>query len=229
PAVVLSNGFWRNTFGGDPSIVGRLMVLSGNSYTIVGVLGPDFRHPQTESGALGAVDPDVFAALRVVNPIAAGFRGVHFLRTYWRLKPSVSLDQGRTEMESIDQWLAERDPSQKKEARTILMSVQERMAGPTKPALLILFGAVGLVLLIASANFANLLLARAASRHQEVVIRAALGAGRLRLMRQMLTESVLLSLFGGAAGLVVAMWGLEFLIAMKPANLPRLTGVRLDA
>ncbi len=220
PVVVLAHGFWQRTFGGDPNIIGRSIQLSGKAYTVVGVMPVDFIMP-TET-------PDVWASVRVVNPIAAQFRGVHFLRTYIRLKPGVSLSQAIGEMEGIDQWLAEQYPEENKGRRTILLSLHDRIVANTRSALLILLGAVGLVLLIACANFANLLLARAAGRRQEVVIRAALGAGRWRLIRQMLTESTLLAVLGGAGGLLLAKWGVDLLTALQPANLPRLSTIGID-
>jgi len=220
PVVVLAHGFWQQTFGGDASIIGKPIQLSGKPYTVVGVMPADFIMP-TET-------PDLWASVRVVNPIAAQFRGVHFLRTYIRLKPDVTLSQARGEMESIDQWLAQQYPEENKGRRTSLLSLHERIVATSRSALLVLLGAVGLVLLIACANFANLLLARAAGRRQEIVIRAALGAGRWRLIRQMLTESTLLSVLGGAGGLLLAKWGVDLLTALKPANLPRLASIGID-
>ena len=220
PVVVLANGFWQNTFGGDPTIIGKPIQLSGKPYTVVGVMPADFIMP-TET-------PDLWASVRVVNPVAAQFRGVHFLRNYIRLKPGVTLSQARGEMESIDQWLAQQYPEDNKGRRTILLSLHERIVTTSRSALWILLGAVGLVLLIACANFANLLLARAAGRRQEIVIRAALGAGRWRLIRQMLTESTLLAVLGGAGGLLLAKWGVDLLTALKPANLPRLSSISID-
>ena len=220
PVVVLAHGFWQRSFGGDANIVGKTMQLSGKTYTVIGVMSPDFIMP-TEA-------PDLWASVRVVNPVAAQFRGVHFLRTYIRLKPGVSVSQARAEMEGIDQWLSQQYPEDNKGRRTVLLSLHERVVANTRPALLILLGAVGLVLLIACANFANLLLARAAGRRQEIVIRTALGAGRWRLIRQMLTESTLLAVLGGAGGLLLAKWGVDLLTAFKPANLPRASSIGID-
>lgn len=220
PVVVLAHGFWQRTFGGDANIIGKTIQLSGKPYTVIGVMPADFIMP-TEA-------PDVWASVRVVNPIAAQFRGVHFLRTYLRLKPDVSLSQALGEMEGIDQWLAQQYPEENKGRRTVLLSLHERIVANTRSTLLVLLGAVGLVLLIACANFANLLLTRAAGRRQEIVIRAALGAGRWRLIRQMLTESTMLSVLGGAGGLLLAKWGVDVLTALKPANLPRLSSIGID-
>ena len=220
PVVVLANGFWQRNFGGDANIIGKTIQLSGKTYTVIGVMPADFIMP--------VETPDVWASVRVVNPIAAQFRGVHFLRTYLRLKPGVSVSQALGEMEGIDQWLAQQYPQDNKGRRTVLLSLHERVVANTRSALLILLGAVGLVLLIACANFANLLLARAAGRRQEIVIRAALGARRGRLIRQMLTESTLLSVLGGAGGLLMAKWGVDLLTALKPANLPRLSSIGID-
>jgi putative ABC transport system permease protein len=220
PVIVLAYEFWQRTFGGDSNIIGRTMQLSGKAYTVIGVMPADFVMP-TEA-------PDLWASVRVVNPIAAQFRGVHFLRTYLRLKSGVSLNQALGEMEGIDQWLAQQYPEDNKGRHTVLLPLYDRVVASTRSALLILFGAVGLVLLIACANFANLLLARAAGRRQEIVIRSALGANRGRLIRQMLTESTLLAVLGGAAGLLLAKWGIDLLTALKPANLPRLSSIGID-
>jgi putative ABC transport system permease protein len=217
--IVLSHAIWLRQFGGDQGVVGRTVTLSGNSYTMVGVMPPDFKSPR------GATE--AWAPVQVVSP-GAPYRGVHFLRAYARLKPGVTIAQAQSEMGSIDRRLAEAFPAENSRRQTVVLSLHDRIVGQVKPALLILFGAVGLVLLIACVNFANLLLARTAARGQELVVRVALGAGRPRLTRQLLTESVLIALLGGAAGVALAIWGVDLLVAMKPANLPRLESIGVD-
>ncbi len=171
---------------------------------------------------------EAWTPVHVSNPVAANFRGVHFLKTYGRLAPGVTIDQARAEMQIVDQNLAAQYPAENKNRNTVLFALHERIVGETRRSLFILFAAVGFVLLIACANFANLLLARAAERQREFVIRGALGAGRWRLMRQLLIESLLLSLAGGVAAVVLAFWGTSLLVSFKPENLPRLTEIGVD-
>jgi len=218
--VVLSHSLWQRQFGGDQNIVGKSIPLSGNSYTVIGVMPPGFKSPRENSEA--------WTPVHVTNPLAANFRGVHFLRTYGRLAPGVTLPQASAEMRLIDEQLAKQYPADNKNRSTALIALQERIVGQSRNALLILFAAVGLVLLIACANFANLLLARGAERAREIVIRTALGAGRWRIMRQLLTESILIALAGGAIGVFLAWWGTQMLIALKPQNLPRLDEIGVD-
>ncbi|HEY9500845.1 MAG TPA: ABC transporter permease [Pyrinomonadaceae bacterium] len=219
--VVLSQAVWAREFNSDPRIVGKTMSLSGNVYTIIGVMPGSFVSPRDSTEA--------WTPVHVSNPVAANFRGVHFLRTYGRLAPSVTLEQARAEMRIIDQNLAEQTPAENKNRVSVLIPLHERIVGESRRSLLILFAAVSFVLLIACANFANLLLARAAEREREFVIRGALGAGRWRLMRQLLTESVLVSLTGGALAVLLAIWGTKLLVSFKPENLPRLDEIGVDA
>lgn len=218
--VVLGHELWQRQFSGDSQILGKTIPLSGNVYTVIGVMPAGFKSPRENAEA--------WTPVHISNPVAANFRSVHFLRTYARLTPGVTLPEASAEMRLIDQQLATQYPADNKNRSTALISLQERIVGESRRALLILFAAVSLVLLIACANFANLLLARAAERGREIVIRTALGAGRWRIIRQLLTESILISLAGGAVGVVIAWWGTSLLIALKPENLPRLQEIDVD-
>jgi len=218
--AMVSNHFWQNYLGSDPHTVGNTIHLGGNSYTVIGVMPASFAPPVEHA--------DVFVSLWVGDPGAAVQRDVHFMHTYWRLKTGVTLAQAQAELAAIDRRLAEQYPAEEKERTRQLVSLHEWLVGDVRPALLVLFGAVGLVLLIACANFASLLMVRASAGRQELVIRAALGAGRGRLIRKALTESVLLSVLGGGAGLLFAQWGTSMLLALKPEQLARLSGIHMD-
>ena len=218
--AMVSNHFWQDYLGSDPNAVGKTMELGGNSYTVIGVLPASFVPPRERA--------DVFVSLWVDDPGGAAERDLHFMHTYWRLKDGVTIAQAQTEMVAMDRRLAEQYPAEEKERKTILVPLQEWLVGDVRAALLVLFGAVGLVLLIGCANFASLLMMRAVAERQELVIRAALGAGRGRLIRKTLTESALLSVLGGAAGLVLAKWGTSMLLALRPERLARLSGIHID-
>jgi putative ABC transport system permease protein len=219
--VVVSYSFWKNFLHGDPQVLGESIPLSGNSYTVIGVMPRDFMVPRERA--------DLFAALSVAYPEGAAYRGVHFMRTYWRLKPGVSLPQAQADMVAIDQRLAERYPDSERGRHTLLLPLHQALVGKVRTALLVLFGAVALVLLIACANFAMLLIARAASRQREIMTRAALGAGVGRLIRQRLTESTVLALAGGALGLLFAWAGTSLLLALKPAALQSFSAIHMDS
>ena len=219
-AIVLSHSFWQNFFGSDPQPLGKTITLSGNDYTVIGVMPSDFVLPRQHA--------DIFVSLWVGDSGAASERDLHFMHTYWRLKPGVTLAQAQAEMSALDRRLAEQYPDTEHDRHKTFLPLRELVAGDLRPALLILFGAVGLVLLIACANFAGLLVARSAARRSELTIRAALGASRARLIFQAVTESVLLSLIGGLLGLLLAHWGTALLLSLKPAALQRFTSIHVD-
>jgi len=222
PRVVdVSYSFWQNFLTGDPHALGKTVRLGGYDYTVIGVMPAGFALPREQA--------DIFVSLQVADPGAASERDVHFMHSYWRLKPGATLAQAQAEMLAIDSRLSEQYPDTERDRRKTLLPLREMVTGDVRPALLILFSAVGFVLLIACANFAGLLVARAVSRRQELVVRTALGAGKVRLIRQALTESVILSLAGGFAGLFLARWSTAALLSLKPAALARFTSISIDA
>ena len=222
PRVVdVSHSFWQTFLASDPQVLGKTITVGGYDYTVIGVMPADFVLPRERA--------DIFVSLWVAYPSAAAERDVHFMHSYWRLKPGATLAQAQAEMTAIDRRLSEQYPETERDRQRIFLPLREVVTGNVRPALLILFGAVGFVLLIACANFAGLLVARAVARRQELVIRTALGAGRVRLIRQALTESVVLALLGGFAGLLLARWGTAILLSMKPAALARYTSIPIDA
>jgi putative ABC transport system permease protein len=208
--VVISHGFWQRQFGGAGDVVGRSIVLNDNPWTIVGVLPDGFRSP------LG--DASLFRPLRLDRNAPCG-RGCYTLRVIGRLKPGVTLAQAHTDVAGIAARLAREFPQTNAQVGAWLVPLKEQLTGQVRPALVALLGAVVLVLLIACVNVANLLLARGASRAREVGIRTALGAARQRLVRQLLTESALLALAGGAVGLLAGVWGVDFLRPAIPEGI----------
>jgi putative ABC transport system permease protein len=217
--VLLSYGLWQRRFGGDPGIVGKSLTLNGDSYTAVGVMPARFHFP--------TINDQVWVPI-AFSPEEAGNRNVHYLRVLARLKPGVTMSQAQTEMSTIATRLQQQYPQTNTDVGAVVTSLQEQLVGDIRPALLILLGAVALVLLIACANVANLLLARAAVRQKEIAVRVALGARRWRLIRQFLTESVLLSTLGGIVGLAIAYGGLFLLKAFIPENISQAREISID-
>ncbi|MEO8428449.1 MAG: ABC transporter permease [Verrucomicrobiota bacterium] len=214
-AVMLSEGLWRDRFGANPSVIGQGITLDGRNVTVVGVLPGRFNFP---------TDCDVWTSL-----VLDTGRNNTLHRALARLKPGATRERAQAEMDTIAQRLAQVLPAAAPGKGVSLVSLQEHIVGGTRPLLFVFLGAVGFVLLIACANVTNLLLARATARRKEIQIRVALGAGRLRIARHLLTESVLLAVVGGALGLLLAVWGLGLLIALMPPNLvPRIGEIGLD-
>lgn len=209
--VVLSNGIWQRRFGSDPSVVGKAIALGDESYTVVGVLSPQFTFDPS---------PDLYLPFQAdPNSTNQG----HYFRVAARLKPGVSLGAAKAAMNLAAEEFRRRFPGVLGPRNSFTVEpMQELMVRGVRQALYILMGAVGFVLLIACANVANLLLARAASRSREIAIRSAIGAGRGRIVRQLLTESVLLSAMGGVTGLALGVLGVRTLLAMNPGNIPRI-------
>jgi predicted permease len=216
PVVLLSYGLWQRMFGGDTGIINNQVMVNGQSATVVGIMPNDYRQ-----------NIEFWAPL-AINYTNAD-RSLHNLQVIGRLAPGVSAQRAQEEMGVIASRLAEQYPELNGGYGAALVPVHDQIVQNVKQALWILFAAVGVVLLIACVNVANLMLARAASREREIAIRMALGAGRWRIMRQMLTESVLLSVIGGAAGVLLALWGTDLLLSLNPQGIPRAHEVGMDA
>src|SRR5262245_8336210 len=221
PVVILSDGLWRRRFGGDPQVIGKAITLRGQSLTVIGIMPPGFRF-------LG--ESDLWAPLMpILNRQLSQQPSMGRLNVIARLKPGVMPEGAKAEMSVIldrQRHDSPRPYSLVQDVRVVKLS--EKFIGDVRRPLLVMFGAVAFVLLIACANVANLLLARSTARQKEMAIRAAVGAGRLRLAQQLLTESLLLSTAGGVAGLLAAKWGVKLLVAMSPSGIARINESGVD-
>ena len=237
-AVVISDGFWKSRLGRDPHVLGRVLDIQFQPRTVVGVMPPDFVFPYRTmmgpSGFTRAHAVDAWLPLEFVEGnsrqtgVAALTRSARFLTAVGRLKPGVTIEQATAELAGVAHHLAEAYPDTNRSVGATVVPVHEQAVGSVRSALLLLLGGVGLVLLMACVNLANMMLARSSARRKEMAIRATLGAGRGRLVRQALVESVLLALVGGALALLVVRLGLDGLLAAAPPEIPRIGEVRPD-
>jgi putative ABC transport system permease protein len=223
--AVLSHSYWQKRFASDPNMIGKTITLSAEPVTVVGVMAPNFQD-DTHQIWLNphSVVPDWQLNTEVDLP---SLRQIGYLRAFARLKPGVTLGQAQSDLNAIAGRLQQQYPRPTGHGAG-LSSLHEQVVGSVKPVLFILFGAVALVLLIACANVTSLMLARSMERQREIAIRMALGAGRWQIMRQLLLESILLTLAGGAGGGLLAAWGVQLFVASKPEDLPRLAAIALD-
>ena len=217
--VVLSHRLWQRRFNSDPNVLGKSIVLDGQGYTVIGVMPLEFKF-----APFWAIHAELWAPLAFGDRIHN--RGGNSLRVFARLKPGVTLREARAEVATITARLEKQYPGTNRDV--FVTPLKENVVGKVETPLLVLLGAVGFVLLIACANVAHMLLARTADRQKEIAVRTALGAGRWRVMRQFLTENLLLAALGAAAGLLLAMWGTRGLVLLSPAKLPRVDMVAID-
>ena len=219
--VVLGDGLWRRRFGADTDIIGRSLTLDGKVHTVIGVLPPDFRFP------VALAEAELWTPLDL-EFMFIEIRKAHWLRVVGRLRPGVTVAQATAEMDTIAGRLERQYPDSNTGRGVHIVPLHEQVVAHARSPLFMLLGAAGLVLLIACANVANLLLSRSAGRRGELAIRTAVGAGRLRLVRQLLTESVVLGLTAGLVGVLLAMWSVDALVTLIPSDLPRTDEIGLD-
>jgi predicted permease len=221
PAAIIGNRLWQERFHGNRAVAGKSIALNGVGYTIVGVLPPAFLFEDQPA--------DVFTPLGRADPLFLNDRTVHNILCVARLAPGVSLGQAQAEMNTLQEHINELNPTTEKGQGTSIVPLKQEFVGAAAATLLLMLGAVGLVLLIACANVANLLLARSASRSREFAVRRALGASPMQIVQHLITESVLLSLAGGLLGLAVAKIGLSAVLTAVPGSLPRLENIGINA
>jgi|HubBroStandDraft_1064217.scaffolds.fasta_scaffold01002_6 predicted permease len=226
-SIVLTYGLWQQAFGGDPNILGRSVMIDGKPRAVVGVLRADFTVNHEVIPTIGEIDKAEFFLPLPLDAKDEANYGPEDYNIVARLKPGVTMRQAQADVDIIAARLRE-DKHRDRSFTISVVPLMEQVVGSTRGSILILLGAVALVLLIACANVANLLLSRAAGRQKEIAVRAALGAGKSRLVMQLLTESILLSVLGGAAGLIIAAWSLYLVRAIHPGNIPRMDEIGMD-
>ena len=240
--VVLSDGYWRRRFGADPAIVGKTLTLNGSAWQVVGVMPPDFVFPYPgmlgPSGFTRVTGIDMWLPIAFSGPMAANnrllnaqgqvVRNVHWWGAIGRLKSGVSAEQAEADMKTIASQLEQSYPASNKGWSATVVRSLDQSVGSIRPALMILLAGIGFVLIMASVNVANLLLARSIAREKELATRAALGAARSRIARQLLTESILFAFAGGIVGMLVMWWTVQALLALAPADIPRIQEVSID-